>query len=89
MSLSVKDRIRKRNAISEVYLDKGDHGYSPEGEILLQVSFAQNLSDFKEGERLVLHKEDSISGIECTLNEFVGDNTILVSVYMYIIDDMI
>ena len=81
MSLSVKDRIRKRNAISEVYLDKGDHGYSPEGEMLLQVSFAQNLSDFKEGERLVLHKEDSISGIECTLNEFVGDNTILVSVY--------
>lgn len=81
MSLSVKDRIRKRKAISEVYLDKGDHGYSPEGEMLLQVSFAQNLSDFKEGERLVLHKEDSISGIECTLNEFVGDNTILVSVY--------
>lgn len=81
MKLSVKDRIRKRKTIADVYLDKEDQGMSPENERLLKVTFHTNLSDFKEGECLILHKEEYTSGIKCTLNTFVDDNTIMVSVF--------
>lgn len=81
MKLPVKDRIRKRKAISSVYLDKEYSAYSDEGYKLLKVTFDKNLSDFKEGECLVLHKEEIVSGMKCTLNRFEDDNTIIIEVF--------
>lgn len=81
MKLPVKDRIRKRKAIADVFLDKENYGMSPEQEYLLKVTFKRNLSDFKEGECLILHKEEYTTGIKCTLNTFVDDNNIMVSVF--------
>ena len=81
MKLPIKDRIRKRKAISSVYLDKDFNEYSDENYKLFKVTFEKNLSDFKEGECLVLHKEEIISGIKCTLNRFEDDNTIIIEVF--------
>ena len=81
MKLPIKDRIRKRKAISSVYLDKDFNEYSDENYKLFKVTFEKNLSDFKEGECLVLHKEEIVSGIKCTLNRFEDDNTIIIEVF--------
>lgn len=81
MKLPIKDRIRKRKAISSVYLDKDFNEYSDENYKLFKVTFEKNLSDFKEGECLVLHKEEIVSGIKCTLNRFEDDNTIVIEVF--------
>ena len=81
MKLPVKDRIRKRKAIQSVFLDKEYRSNSDDNYVLLRVTFSVNLSDFKEGECLVLHKEDSTSGIECTLNSFEGDESIIIEVF--------
>lgn len=81
MKLPIKDRIRKRKAISSVFLDKEYNEYSDENYKLFKVTFEKNLSDFKEGECLVLHKEEIVSGIKCTLNRFENDNTIIIEVF--------
>ena len=84
MKLPIKDRIRKRKAISSVYLDENYSGYSDENYRLFKVTFDTNLSDFKEGECLILHqKEDVVDGIKCTINRFEDDNTIILEVHPY------
>lgn len=82
MKLPIKDRIRKRKAINTVYLDKEYFGRSDENYNVLRVTFEKNLSDFKEGECLILHKnEDIVYGIKCTISKFEDDNTILLEVF--------
>lgn len=82
MKQPIKERIRKRKAISAVYLDKEYSEQSEENYRLFKVTFEKNLSDFKEGECLVLHKEEEIvSGIKCTINRFEDDNTMVIEVY--------
>ena len=81
MKLPVKERIRKRRAIQNVYLDHDYEERTDDNYILIKVSVAVNLSDFKEGECLVLHKEDSLYGIKCNLYSFIGDNEILLEVF--------
>ena len=81
MKLPVKDRIRKRKTIKDVYLDKNYSGRSDENHRLLKVRFSVNLSDFKEGECLILHKENTNFGINCTLYEFEDENNIILDVY--------
>ena len=81
MSLPVKDRIRKRRAIQSVYLNRDYRGNSDDGYVLIKVSVGVNLADFKEGECLVLHKEGTLSGIQCTLNSFIGDDEIILEVF--------
>ena len=81
MSLSLKERIRKRKAIGNLTLDKNYSDRSPEGENLIRVTVKTNLSDFKEGDCLILHKEGNVHGIECTLYQFEGDNSIVLSVF--------
>ena len=82
MKLPMKDRIRNRKAIQNVFLDKEFRELSSENHILLKVKVAVNLADFKEGEGLILHKEknDAI-GFECTLYEFEGEDTIILDVF--------
>ncbi|MBO5827586.1 MAG: hypothetical protein J6R59_03860 [Paludibacteraceae bacterium] len=82
MKQPIKERIRKRKAISAVYLDKEYSEQSEENYRLFKVTFEKNLSDFKEGECLVLHKEEEIvSGIKCTINRFEDDNTMVIEVF--------
>ena len=81
MKLSVDDRVRKRKVIKDVYLDKEYHKRSDEGHHLLKLHFSKNLSDFKEGECLLLHKDDTNYGIEGTLYLFEEDNDIILDVY--------
>lgn len=81
MKLSIKERIRKRKAIQDVYLDRDFSGVSEEKYRLLKVNMSVNLADFKEGEYLILHKENTISGIKCKLNAFQNDDTIILEVF--------
>ena len=81
MKLSIKERIHKRKAISAVYLDKEYSETSEESYQLFKVTFAQNLSDFKEGDSLLLHKETSTLGIKCTITKFESDNSIIIEVF--------
>ena len=81
MKLPIKERIHKRKAISAVYLDEEYSEYSEENYKRFKITFAQNLSDFKEGDSLVLHKEEVTSGIKCTIAKFEGDNTIIIEVF--------
>lgn len=82
MKLPIKERIRKRKSISSVYLDKEYYEYSDENYKIFKLTFEKNLSDFKEGECLILHKdEDNVYGIKCTINRFEDDNTIIIEVF--------
>ena len=81
MSLPVKERIRKRKAIQGVYLDREYREKSDEGHVLLKVTISVNLSDFKEGECLFLHKEGAMSGIKCTLYSYESDDVIILDVF--------
>ena len=81
MKLSIKDRIRKRKAIESVYLERDIKGITEEGSLLLKLRIGTNLSDFKEGECLNLHKEDEAFGFECTLYSINEDDSIFVEVY--------
>ena len=81
MSLSVKERVRKRKAIFPVFIDR-EFSHNPDnGNRLRKVHFATNLSDFKEGDSLLLHREGICEGIECTLWRFEGENDIIVDIY--------
>lgn len=82
MNLPVKDRIRKRHAIQDVYIVKDYRKSSEEGNYLIKITFEINLSDFKEGDCLFLHRETSTNiGISCTLNSFSGDKEIILEVF--------
>lgn len=81
MTLPVKERIRKRKAIENVMLDKEYSAISPENHILLKANVKVNISDFKEGECLLLHKEEELSGIKCTLYQFEDDETLILDVF--------
>ena len=81
MKLSVDERIRKRRAIKSVYLDKEYSDTSGDNYKLIRVTIGVNLADFKEGECLILHKEDSISGIPCRLYEFEDDNSLILEIF--------
>ena len=81
INLPIKDRIRKRKAIQSVYLDRDYREKTEENYILLKLKVDVNLSDFKEGECLILHKENTTSGFECDLYSFEGDNSIIIQVF--------
>lgn len=81
MKLEVKDRIRKRRAIKDLYLDRNYHKISDDDNNLIRVTVSVNLSDFKEGQYLVLHREGTTSGIKCWINSFEGDEAIILEVY--------
>lgn len=80
MELSIDDRIHKRKAIKSLILDK-EFQEREEVNILLKLHVNVNLSDFKEGEHVLLHKEESVVGIKSTINRFDGDNAIIIEVY--------
>ena len=81
MSLPIKDRIRKRKAIQSVFLDRDYHSANEENYDLLRIKVGVNLSDFKEGDCLFLHKEGELTGIKCVLNSFEGDEAIIIEVF--------
>lgn len=83
MSLSVKERIRKRKAIENVYLDDSYvQDDDPEEDMdIFRVTFDNNLSDFKEGETLILHNGLPDSGVKCRLYSFIDDHSLLIEVF--------
>ena len=81
MSLPVKERVRKRKAISPVFLDTESERNPENGDELRKVHFTSNLSDFKEGDTLLLHKDGVSEGIECTLWRFEGENDIVLDIF--------
>ena len=88
MDFPVKERIRKRKTIEGVILDKSSgHERTEENKIKLKISFEKNLSDFKEGDALILHDGSPTIGIKCSLYAILDDNNIELEVYppnMYI-----
>lgn len=81
MSLPVKERVRKRKAISPVFLDSESTRNPENGDELRKVHFSTNLSDFKEGDTLLLHKDGVNEGIGCTLWRFEGENDIVLDIF--------
>jgi hypothetical protein len=81
MKLPINERIRKRKAIKGVFLDKEFSGRTDDGFQLYRVTVGTNLSDFKEGECLILHEEDLIEGLNCRLERFDGDEAIILGIY--------
>lgn len=81
MKLPVKNRVRKRKAIDNVLLDESYSGVSSNNYHLIKVTYKTNLSDFKEGECMILHPEHTMQGIKCTLYEYVDDNTAILEVF--------
>lgn len=80
MALPQGERIRKRKCISGIRIDTSYRKVSDDRELLLRLTFEKNLSDFKEGEYLMLHKEGT-PGFQCTLVSFSDDNSAIISVY--------
>ena len=83
MKLPINDRIRKRKAIKDVYLDREFKKQSEEGDIIYKLTINSNLSDFKEGDPLILHEEGKNGGLKCTLDSFEGEGVIYISVSVY------
>jgi DNA replication ATP-dependent helicase Dna2 len=83
MQLPLCDRIRKRKAIKSIMLDKEYKGKTEDHNVLLKLITPVNLSDFKEGDCLILHEEDSISGIKCVINRFENEDIIIIEVYPF------
>ena len=88
MALSLSERVRKRKAIRGLYIDKDYEEESPDREYLYRLTVGINVADFKEGDRLRLHKEDFDKedfdkGVACTLYRFEGDDAIIISVSSY------
>jgi hypothetical protein len=81
MQLPINERVRKRKAIKGVFLDKEFSGKTDDGYQLYRASVGTNLSDFKEGEFLILHKEEQIVGLKCRLERFDGDDAIILGVF--------
>lgn len=80
MKLSVEERVHKRKAIENVYLDEEYSGKTPDNKHLLKLKVGVNLSDFSEGEGVLLHKDCTLNGIKGTINSFDGDD-IIIEVY--------
>ena len=86
MALPIEERIRKRKAIDNVYWDADFVDYS-ENNVLLRLKAAKNLSDFKEGDSLLLHKVGERYGLECQLYDYDDDDNIIIQAYRPDIDD--
>lgn len=80
MALPIHERIRRRRAIERVRLI-GEEPSSEQGYVSIKVYAEVNLSDFKEGDCLLLHKENELSGIHCTLSSFIGDTDMVLDIY--------
>lgn len=76
MKLTIEERVHKRKAIENVYLDKEFSGYA-EGKNLFKIIVKENLSDFSEGECLWLHTSNNLDVLKGAINRFEGDDIIL------------
>lgn len=86
MSMPIEERIRRRKAVDNVYWDPEYSGFD-DSYRLYRLKVTRNLSDFKEGDSLLLHKEDSLVGQECQLYEYDEDDNIIVAAYSPILND--
>ena len=86
MELPITERIRKRKAIGNTFLDKEYSAVSQENNPLLKIQVEKNLADFKEGDPVLLHREGDRFGIKCNIYSFDNDeNTITIEVHRRIV----
>lgn len=83
MNLPIEERVRKRKAITNLFLDKKFRDSNSEGDTLLRVTANKNVADFKEGDYLILHQESSSDGFKCHIEKFEDDNSIILGVSVY------
>ncbi len=82
MELPITERIRKRKAIGNTFLDKEYSAVSQENNRLLKIQVEKNLADFKEGDPVLLHSEGDRFGIKCNIYSFDNEeNTITIEVH--------
>lgn len=82
MELPITERIRKRKAIGNTFLDKEYSAISQENNRLLKIQVEKNLADFKEGDPVLLHSERDRFGIKCNVYSFDNEeNTITIEVH--------
>lgn len=81
LQLPIEQRLRKRKAIKEVTLMEESLEYSGGNMITFEVTFLHNISDFKEGDSLILHTGDTQTALPCTLCDFIDENTLLLEAY--------
>ena len=86
MRQPIGDRVRKRKAIEGVRLVEDWSETSPEQEKLFQLMVGRNLSDFKEGDYLILHREGEREGLRCVLYAFTEEDNIIISVSSFNFD---
>lgn len=82
LSLPQEERVRKRKCIAGIHVNSDYCERDEEFNVKLKLSFDKNISDFKEGDYILLHEEGQ-AGFQCTLTDFIDDNTIIASVYQY------
>ena len=82
ISLPVEERVHKRKCICGLKADVSYNRRTQEGDVLLKLDYEENLSDFKEGDYLMLH-DGGHHGIRCNVADFIGDNSIVVSLDKY------
>lgn len=83
MKLPLNDRIRKRKAIKGVYFERDYFEYTEDYDRQYKLKTTSNLSDFKEGDYLLLHKEDEHGGIRCAFSSIDNDGFIYIDVSRY------
>lgn len=81
MQLPIEERVAKRKAIKDVYLDKEHLPDTEENYKRLRLKVTNNISDFKEGDPVLLHKEGNSITITCNINCFEDDGNIIVEVF--------
>ncbi len=81
MDLPLEERIRKRKAVDGLRYVPGSWGITPERMVELRFGCGRNLSDFKEGDQLLLHPDGTLDGMTCTLTACDDENTLTVEVY--------
>lgn len=82
MDLPIEERIRKRKAIENVYIDKS-YGWADskiDSNSQIKINFTTNLSDFKEGEALLLHNDEF--NLKCNLVSVNDDNSIILDFFV-------
>ncbi len=81
MKEKVSERVRRRKAISGLkFVEMSGSTWQSDGNVLLKYSYEKNVSDFKEGDSLILHNGKS-PFVECALFSYGEDKTLTVAVY--------
>lgn len=78
MCEELSERVRRRKAVNGLNFVEL-RGRNDDGMLIIKLKYQRNLSDFKEGDCVLLH--NSYIRLECQIGEFIGDNMMTVAVF--------